>query len=110
MISIRLTEHFMPLKIAMIGAGAVGWTRKLMHDLLKVPEFAQMHFALTDISEHNLSMAYQLCDKDVKANGRPTKVTQTMDRRAALKDADYVICAIRQGGLEAFKTDIDIPL
>jgi alpha-galactosidase len=100
----------MPLKIAMIGAGAVGWTRKLMHDLLKVPEFADMHYALTDISDHNLSMAYQLCERDVKANGLPTKVTQTMDRRAAVKDADYVICAIRQGGLEAFKTDIDIPL
>ena len=94
----------------MIGAGAVGWTRRLMHDLLKVPEFADLHYALTDISEQNLSMAYQLCEKDVKANGLPTKISQTTDRRAATKDADYVICAIRQGGLEAFKTDIDIPL
>jgi alpha-galactosidase/6-phospho-beta-glucosidase family protein len=25
-------------------------------------------------------------------------------------DADYVICMIRQGGLEAFQLDIDIPL
>jgi len=100
----------MPIKITVIGAGAVGWTRGLMHDLLKVPEFANMHYALTDISQRNLSMVYQLCEKDIKANGLPTKITQTLDRRAALKDADYVICAIRQGGLEAFQTDIDIPL
>ncbi len=30
--------------------------------------------------------------------------------RQALAGADYVICMIRQGGLEAFHTDIDIPL
>ena len=29
----------MPLKIAMIGAGSVGFTRRLMTDLLTVPEF-----------------------------------------------------------------------
>jgi alpha-galactosidase len=100
----------MPIKIAMIGAGAVGWTRRLMRDLLAVPEFAQMTYALTDISQRNLEMAYQLCARDVEANRLPTKIVQTMDRRAAIADADYVICAIRQGGLEAFATDIDIPL
>jgi alpha-galactosidase len=100
----------MAIKVAMIGAGAVGWTRRLMRDLLAVPEFAEMNYALTDISEQNLSMAYQLCRRDVEANQLPTKIVQTMDRRAAIADADYVICAIRQGGLEAFKTDIDIPL
>ena len=35
----------MPLKIAMIGAGSIGFTRRLMHDLLAVPEFADTTFA-----------------------------------------------------------------
>ena len=100
----------MPLKIAIIGAGAVGWTRTLLRDLLGVPEFAGMHYALTDISAHNLDMAYQLCRRDVSENNLPTTITQSTDRRATVADADYVICAIRQGGLEAFKTDIEIPL
>jgi alpha-galactosidase len=99
----------MPLKIAIIGAGAVGWTRTLLRDLLSVPEFAGMHYA-TDISAHNLDMAYQLCRRDVSENKLPTTITQSTDRRATVADADYVICAIRQGGLEAFKTDIEIPL
>ena len=34
----------------------------------------------------------------------------TLDQREAIADADYVICTIRQGGLEAFQLDIDIPL
>lgn len=100
----------MPIKIAVIGAGAVGWTRTLMQDLLCVPEFADITYALTDISEHNLDMAYQLCAKDVAENKLPTKLERSTDRRKTLEGADYVVCAIRQGGLEAFKTDIDIPL
>ncbi|HEX4123578.1 MAG TPA: alpha-galactosidase, partial [Tepidisphaeraceae bacterium] len=100
----------MAIKIAMIGAGAVGWTQRLMRDLLAVPEFADIHYHLTDISEHNLEMAFQLCKRDVDANKLPTRLEMTTDRRRAVADADYVICAIRQGGLDAFKTDIDIPL
>lgn len=100
----------MSLKIAMIGAGSVGFTRRLMMDLLTVPEFNDTHFALMDISERNLSMVAQLCERDIKANGLAATVSTTLDRRETIRDADYVICMIRQGGLDAFKLDIDIPL
>ena len=100
----------MPLKIAMIGAGSIGFTRRLMGDLLTVPEFNETHFAFTDLSEHNLDMVTQLARRDIDGNGLPATVTATTDRRAAIADADYVICTIRQGGIEAFQSDIDIPL
>ena len=100
----------MALKIAMIGAGSVGFTRRLMTDLLAVPEFADTHFALMDISARNLGMVAQLCERDIKANGLPATVSSTLDRREAIADADYVISMIRQGGLDAFQLDIDIPL
>lgn len=100
----------MPIKIAIIGAGAVGWTRTLLQDLLCVPEFAEMTYALTDISERNLDMAQQLCAKDIAENRLPTKLEYSTDRRKMLEGADYIICAIRQGGLEAFGSDIEIPL
>ena len=45
-----------PFKVAIIGAGSVGFTKTLISDLLKVPEFAGVEFALTDINQHNLSM------------------------------------------------------
>jgi alpha-galactosidase len=94
----------------MIGAGSIGFTRRLMGDLLTVPEFADTTFAFTDINEHNLDMVTQLARRDIAGNGLPAKVESTTDRRAAIAEADYVICMIRQGGLEAFQTDIDIPL
>jgi alpha-galactosidase len=100
----------MPLKIAMIGAGSIGFTRRLMGDLLTVPEFADTQFAFTDLSEQNLDMVTQLARRDIAGNGLPATIESTTDRRRALAEADYVICMIRQGGLEAFQTDIDIPL
>jgi alpha-galactosidase len=100
----------MSLKIAMIGAGSIGFTRRLMADLLTVPEFADTTFAFTDISRRNLDMVTQLARRDIRANKLPAKVTATTNRRSALADADYVFSMVRQGGLEAFQTDIDIPL
>lgn len=100
----------MSIKIAMIGAGSIGFTRTLMRDILSVPELADTTFALTDISEHNLEMVTQLCQREITTNKLPAQIVATTDRRAAIADSDYVISMIRQGGLEAFQTDIDIPL
>jgi len=100
----------MPIKVAMIGAGSIGFTRRLMQDILAVPELRDTVFAFTDISQQNLEMVARLCERDIRANHVPAKIESTVDRRAAIADSDYVICMIRQGGLEAFQTDIDIPL
>ena len=100
----------MAIKIAMIGAGSIGFTRRLMQDILSVPELGETTFALADISEQNLNMVSQLCKRDVEFNNLPAQVIATTNRRKAIADADYVICMVRQGGLEAFQTDIDIPL
>lgn len=100
----------MAVKIAMIGAGSIGFTRRLMRDIVAVPELADTTFAFMDISERNLDMVTQLCLKDIQSSGVPAKLISTMDRREAIADADYIISTIRQGGLEAFQLDIDIPL
>lgn len=97
-------------KIAIIGAGSVGFTKKLVSDILCVPELRDVEFALTDISEHNLTMVRQILDRMVAENKLPTKITATTNRREALTGARYVISCVRVGGLEAYADDIRIPL
>ena len=97
-------------KICIIGAGSVGFTKKLCADILKVPEFAGIEIALTDINPHNLEMIEKIIRRMVEANSLPAKVTATTDRREALAAARYVMNCVRIGGLEAFADDIRIPL
>jgi alpha-galactosidase len=100
----------MSFKVAIIGAGSVGFTKGLISDLLCVPEFADIEIALTDINAHNLDMIKQIIEKIVSVNKLPAKVTATTDRREALTGANYIMSCVRVGGLEAFATDISIPL
>src|SRR5690625_1240351 len=100
----------MSFKVAFIGAGSIGFTRSLLRDLLTVPEFSNIEVSFTDINDQNLDMVTQLCQRDVEENGLDITIHATTDRRAALKDAKYIFNVVRIGGLEAFKTDIDIPL
>ena len=100
----------MPIKIAIIGAGSLGFTRKLVADLLTVPEFSAVEIALTDIDARNLEMVTALCRRDIAANKLKARLTSTISRRTALRGANYVFCVVRIGGLEAYATDIEIPL
>ena len=100
----------MPIKVAVIGAGSIGFTRRLMRDILSVPELADSEFAFHDINKHNLEMIAQLAKRDIEANGLPAKLRTSTQRRRALDGADYVLNTTRIGGLDAFALDVDIPL
>lgn len=100
----------MSFKIAFIGAGSIGFTRKLLSDILTVPEFHDIEVAFTDINPDNLRMVTTLCQRDIDENGLSIKIEATLDRRKAFENAKYVINCVRIGMLEAFATDIDIPL
>ena len=100
----------MPIKIAVIGAGSIGFTRRLMRDILSVPELQDTEFAFHDINGRNLDMIARLARRDIEGNQLPAKLTTSIDRRQALEGAKYIFNVTRIGGLEAFQTDIDIPL
>ena len=97
-------------KIAIIGAGSIGFTKKLFTDILAVPELTDIEVALTDLSARNLEMIKAILDRIVEVNRLPTKVTATTDRLKALEGARYIISCVRVGGLEAYADDIRIPL
>ncbi len=101
----------MKFKIAFIGAGSVGFTRKLIKDLLSVPEFNNLELCLMDISEENLNMVYEIIKRDIFANDlHSVSISKTTNRIEAVTDAKYIINTVRVGGIDAFKLDIEIPL
>ena len=63
----------MSFKITIIGAGSVGFTKKLCSDILKVPEFEDIEIALTDINAHNLDMIAQIIRRIVSVNKLKTR-------------------------------------
>ncbi|MCL2664836.1 MAG: alpha-glucosidase/alpha-galactosidase [Defluviitaleaceae bacterium] len=100
----------MSFKVAFIGAGSIGFTRSLLTDLFSVPAFRDIEVAFTDVNPRNLDMVTQLCQRDMESNGITTKIFATTNRREALRGAKYVFTCVRVGMLEAFKTDVEIPL
>ncbi len=98
------------MRIAIIGSGSVGFTRKLVRDMLKVPALADAEFALHDISAQNLDLVRQILERDIAANRMSSRILATTDRREALTGARYIISCVRIGGLSAFSSDIEIPL
>lgn len=100
----------MSIKITFIGAGSIGFTRRLLSDILTVPELQTIEVSFTDINTDNLNMVTQLCQSDIEKNGLNIKIHATTNRREALKNAKYVINCVRVGMLEAFASDVEIPL
>jgi len=97
-------------KITFIGAGSIVFARKLMIDLLSVPELKESTICLMDIDQERLKYIQRLGKIIIKEKGFKTSIEATTDLKTALKDANYVISMIQVGGLEAYKLDIEIPL
>jgi alpha-galactosidase len=96
-------------KITLIGAGSVVFTRNLCSDILLTPALQDSTIALMDIDPQRLKQAQDLVQALVDQRQLPARVEATTDRRDAVADADYVITTFQQGGLEAYRLDIEIP-
>jgi alpha-galactosidase len=98
------------MKIAIIGAGSIVFAKTLLNDMLGTPALAGAEYALMSRTEPKLRRMEAFANRMVKENGVSAKISATLDRRAAIRDADYVICLIQVGGVEAFRLDYEIPL
>ena len=96
-------------KITIIGAGSVVFTRNLSSDILLVPELQDSTITLMDIDSERLEMAQALVQAIVDQRGLKAVVKATLDPREAVTGADFVITTFQQGGLDAYKMDIEIP-
>jgi alpha-galactosidase len=99
------------MKITFIGAGSVEFTRKMVSDLVMVPEFQSIEIALMDIDKRNLDLIERVLAVDLKTNGiTGVTLTKTTNQRQSVSGAKYIFNVARVGGLEAFEHDIEIPL
>ncbi len=97
------------IKVAMIGAGSVVFSKNLTGDILGFPEFKDAHFAYMDVDPDRLEVGAALCKKVGKALGANPTIQATLDRREALKGADFVINMVQIGGFDSTLVDFEIP-
>jgi len=84
-------------KIVIIGAGSRNFAKNIITDVILYPELRDSTIALVDIDQARLDLTADFAKAIVKQHGFNTKVESTMNRREALKGADYVITTIAIG-------------
>ena len=97
------------IKIAFIGAGSLGFTRDLVRDILTFPLLKDATLALMDIDPERLEFAQKSIQRIIDMGKYPARVTATLDRVEALRDADIVLVTILAGSTEVWRYDIEIP-
>lgn len=100
------------LKVASIGGGS-SYTPELVEGFIKrYDQFPMKELWFVDIEEgrEKLEIVGNLAKRMVAKAGLPIEVHLTLDRRAALKDADFVNTQFRVGLLDARIKDERIPL
>ncbi|MBN2388332.1 MAG: alpha-galactosidase [Anaerolineales bacterium] len=96
-------------KITFIGAGSLGFTSELVRDILTFPLLQDATLTLMDINPERLEFAKTAVTKIITEGKYPAKVSATLDRAEALKDADVVLTTILAGSTEVWRHDIEIP-
>ena len=97
-------------RVVFIGAGSVEFTKNLLGDILTFPELAGSEIVLHDIDSERLEAGIAIARWTNEALGAGATVSATLDRRAALEGADYVINMIQVGGHDATLIDLETPL
>jgi alpha-galactosidase len=97
------------IKIAFIGAGSLGFTRGLVRDVLTFPLLQDATLSLMDIDPERLEFAQKSVQRIIDMGRYPARVTATLDRVEAIRDADVVLVTILSGSTEVWRYDIEIP-
>ena len=97
-------------KIAMIGAGSLVFCKTLAMDILATSALEGSEICLMSRTRTKLQQMEQFLKRVVEENHLSASIWSTLDRREALRDADYVINMIQVGGVEAFQIDYEVPM
>jgi alpha-galactosidase len=97
------------VKISLIGAGSVVFSKQLMVDILGFPELSDCRFCLEDIDPERLALTEKVARMFIKQrNGKAfIETTQSIDE--AVKGADFIINMVQVGGFASTRIDFEIP-
>lgn len=96
-------------RIVFVGAGSVEFTRQLLTDLFGFADLPALQIVLYDIDQVRLDVARGTAEQVRQRLGSRAEVIATLDRRAALDSADFVINMIQVGGIDGTRADLEIP-
>lgn len=96
-------------RVAIVGAGSLVFTRKVVSDLLQQEPTADAGISLVDIDGGRLAAAKAAVELVAARARRKVDVAATTDVRAGVRGCDYVLNTIQVGGREATALDFDIP-
>ncbi|HEV7185442.1 MAG TPA: alpha-galactosidase [Leifsonia sp.] len=96
-------------QIVFLGAGSVVFTRQLLADLFRFDDLPPLRIVLHDIDADRLEVAKGTALQVASRFGREAEIVATLDRREALRGADFVINMMQVGGIEATRKDLEIP-
>ena len=98
-------------KICLVGAGSTVFAQNILGDVLSSPDLGGCTISLFDVDPERLKtsevVANRICET-LKLTD--TRIEATLDRKTALKGADFVILMMQVGGYKpATVTDFEIP-
>ncbi len=79
------------VRLAVIGAGSATFSLGLVKDICLTEELNGSQISFMDINAERLTMIHKLAERYAKELGADLRFESTLDRRAAMKDADFVI-------------------
>jgi len=97
-------------KVTFIGGGSAKFVAGLVRDLFSFEELRDSKICLMDIDPGRLDRSARLVRKIIADQKLPATVETTLDQRAALAGADYVIVTIMVGGFKHYESDGTIPV
>jgi len=87
----------MDKKIVLIGAGSAVFGPPTLNDIYQSKTLTGSTISLVDINEEKLDRVYDIVVKENQIRGEQYNIEKNLDRKVALKDADFVVCSIENG-------------